>query len=151
VEIISQIGNKVMSLPLNQKMHCLLIDDDVDDCEIFALALSGLDDQITTETICEASDALWRLESKRLKPDIVFVDLNMPRTDGMTCLKRIRSMPGLQGMPVIIYSTSTNPRDIEACRKEGATGYLIKPSSIASLRSELVKLFEKHYDNIFAS
>ena len=128
---------------MNHFRHCLLIDDDKDDCEIFSLTVAAIHEGVRMDAITEASEALAMLEGEGVAPDIIFLDLNMPKMNGLDCLRQIRQMEGLGRVPVIIYSTSTNPRDMEQARRDGATDYLIKPVSIASLRQELSRIFEK--------
>lgn len=129
---------------MTQPLHCLLIDDDLDDCEIWSLIVQGINPGIKTDTITEPAEALNRLDGDGWAPDIIFLDLNMPKMDGIDCLKRIREMDRHKQTPVIIYSTSTNPKDIENCGRLGASDYLIKPSSLAALRRELSGMLQKH-------
>ncbi|WP_018611485.1 response regulator [Segetibacter koreensis] len=63
------------------------------------------------------------------KPDIIFLDLNMPGYNGLYCLKYIKSKPHLANIPVIIYSTSHYIKDIDACFKNEAHYYIVKPAS----------------------
>jgi CheY-like chemotaxis protein len=130
---------------MTQPLHCLLIDDDLDDCEIWSLIVQGINPAIKTDTITEPSEALNRLDHDGgWAPDVIFLDLNMPKMDGIDCLKRIREMDRHKQTPVIIYSTSTNPKDIENCERLGASDYLIKPASLAALRRELGGMLQKH-------
>ncbi|WP_241191331.1 response regulator [Deinococcus psychrotolerans] len=58
---------------------------------------------------------------------MVLLDLNMPQMDGLAVLEAIRAQPGLEGLPVVILSTSREERDIRACYKRGASAYVVKP------------------------
>ena len=62
-------------------------------------------------------------------PDLIFVDLNMPEMNGWQCLAALKSNPKLKGIPVIIYTTSSNPRDREIAMDLNAHGLIVKPSS----------------------
>ena len=138
------IGQQYNPENMTQPLHCLLIDDDLDDCEIWSLIVRGINPGIQTDTITEPSEALKRLDGADWAPDLIFLDLNMPKMDGIDCLKRIRQMDRHKHTPVIIYSTSTNPKDIENCERLGASDYLIKPASLAVLRQELSGMLQKH-------
>lgn len=68
-------------------------------------------------------------------PDLVLLDLNMPRIDGWEVLKFIKQDPDLQSIPVMMLSGSTNPDDILHGKKLGATAYLFKPLDMGSLKT----------------
>lgn len=135
---------------MHPPLHCLLIDDDIDDCEIWSLTISSIDPHTRADTITESIEALSRLGKADYKPDLIFLDLNMPKLDGMDCLRRIRQMEQHRDTPVIIYSTSTNPRDKEQCSRLGASDYLIKPASIETLRKELSSILARHQTKTIA-
>jgi CheY-like chemotaxis protein len=65
----------------------------------------------------------------------------MPMMDGKQCLKRLKSIPELEPIPVIMYSTSTNTREIRECYKLGAIDFLIKPNSYEKLVNDLTSVF----------
>ncbi|SNC76601.1 CheY chemotaxis protein or a CheY-like REC (receiver) domain [Hymenobacter gelipurpurascens] len=69
-------------------------------------------------------------------PAFVLLDLNMPGTDGRTVLAVLKQDPLLQSIPVIIFSTSTNARDIEECYRLGANSYFTKPIDYAVLEEK---------------
>ncbi|TGE09499.1 response regulator [Hymenobacter fodinae] len=69
-------------------------------------------------------------------PAFVLLDLNMPGTDGRAVLAAVKQDPRLQSIPVIIFSTSTNTRDIEDCYRLGANSYLTKPIDYAMLEEK---------------
>jgi CheY-like chemotaxis protein len=123
---------------------CFLIDDDEDDREIFSIALQDADLTITLHTAINGKDALDKLNAQSdFNPDIIFLDLNMPLMGGKQFLQEIKNNPSLSRIPVIIYTTSSNPRDIEETRKLGAGHYLVKPSNIDLLSKILTRLLRK--------
>jgi CheY-like chemotaxis protein len=63
------------------------------------------------------------------RPGLLILDLNLPGTDGLKMLQEIRADPALRVIPIIIFSTSSNPQEIEACYHAGANSYIVKPSS----------------------
>lgn len=69
-------------------------------------------------------------------PAFVLLDLNMPGTDGRSVLAALKQDPQLQSIPVIIFSTSANSRDIEECYRLGANSYLTKPIDYALLEEK---------------
>jgi CheY-like chemotaxis protein len=61
------------------------------------------------------------------RPSAILLDLNLPGTDGRDVLEQLKQDCNLKEIPVIIFTTSSNPKDIEFCYQKGANGYLIKP------------------------
>lgn len=122
---------------------CLLIDDDIDDQEIFALVLKSLNPSITCITASDGIEAIQKLTMEEtLNPDFIFLDLNMPRMDGKECLQEIKKIDRLKGIPIIIYSTSSEQKDILETRKLGASDYLEKQSSVTELKNRLAHYFK---------
>lgn len=70
-------------------------------------------------------------------PAIVLLDLNLPGTDGRSVLKILKKDPLLHTIPVIVFSTSSNSRDIEDCYQLGANSYLTKPIEYAALEEKI--------------
>lgn len=75
-------------------------------------------------------------------PDMVILDLNMPRVSGFEALRRIRSAPHLAGLPVMVYSTSSRPEDVELALALGATRFETKAASPQKLLEFLRSLVE---------
>ena len=121
---------------------CFLIDDDVDDQDIFILALAEIDKSIRCEVASDGIDALRRLSNKELHPDYIFLDLNMPRMNGKQCLSQIRDIDFLDDIPVIIYSTSSDQRDKTETEQLGAADYIVKPNTVSALADILARFFK---------
>lgn len=75
-----------------------------------------------------------------LRPALIVLDLNLPGTDGREVLTALKNDQDLKKIPVVIFSTSSNPKDIEACYRQGVSGYIIKPMNIHRL-NQLVNTF----------
>jgi CheY-like chemotaxis protein len=76
------------------------------------------------------------------RPGLLILDLNLPGTDGLRMLQEIRADPVLKAIPVIIFSTSSSAREIEACYLAGANSYIVKPSSPDELFEVIRRLKE---------
>ncbi|NJP10687.1 MAG: response regulator [Leptolyngbyaceae cyanobacterium RU_5_1] len=61
------------------------------------------------------------------RPSVILLDLNLPGTDGREVLEQLKQDQHLKEIPVVVFTTSSNPRDVEFCYQNGANGYLIKP------------------------
>ena len=68
-----------------------------------------------------------------LKPDVVFVDINMPRVNGLECVKKIRTKEGHAETHIVMYSNGLNDISLEEAHSWGATSYIRKTNSIADL------------------
>jgi CheY-like chemotaxis protein len=123
---------------------CFLIDDDLDDQEIFSLALEKVSPSFKCVTASSGAEALKKLSDKPdAIPDYIFLDLNMPRMNGKECLKEIKKLSHLKDTPVIIYSTSSLKNDMTESRKLGAAEFITKPFSMLELISVLNNFFEE--------
>lgn len=70
-------------------------------------------------------------------PAMLMLDLNLPGLSGVQVLQQIRATPCTSLLPVIIFSTSSRPSDIELCYRNGANSYLIKPLELSNMRETL--------------
>jgi CheY-like chemotaxis protein len=61
------------------------------------------------------------------RPSVILLDLNLPGTDGREVLEQLKQDQSFREIPIVVFTTSSNPRDIEFCYQNGANGYLIKP------------------------
>ena len=123
-----------MSLPTT----FLLVDDDIDDTFLFREVLNDVAPHIDLRTASngqEALDLLLNLATENNLPDLIFLDLNMPRMDGKQCLSLLKANDQLQHIPVIMYTTSSHSRDIEETMQKGAVSFITKPSHVSDLRT----------------
>jgi CheY-like chemotaxis protein len=125
----------------NLYKHLLIIDDDVEDQEIFIEALHEVDPSVACDSVVSGEDAFNFLEANRSRlPELIFLDMNMPKLNGKQVLKEIKKSEVFSRIPVIMYSTSFAPRDIEEIRQLGAVYHLFKPSKFDDLCNSLKHL-----------
>lgn len=122
-------------------MIILNVDDDQEDREFFCDALREIDPTIICLVAPGAMEALSILKKQSPLPDYIFLDINMPMMDGKQCLRTLKSIPEFQEIPVIMYSTSTDTREIRECYNLGAVDFLIKPHSYEKLVNDLSSIF----------
>jgi two-component system chemotaxis response regulator CheY len=94
----------------------------------------------------EAEDgvaALQKLETTPAEFNFVVSDWNMPNMDGLTLLQKIRSSPQLKHLPVLMITAEAKKENIIAAAQAGASGYIVKPFTSATLAEKLEKIFEK--------
>ena len=110
----------------------LLIDDDADDREIFETALRRISAAAGFKAVASAIDALSILRAGH-RPELIFLDLNMPLMNGMQFLKEIKKDTQLKDIPVIVFSTSGSFNSISQAKELGARDYITKPYEIQQL------------------
>jgi CheY-like chemotaxis protein len=127
--------------PLPQE-PLLVVEDSNDDFRIFRRLLKQLSVSNPIYRCSdgdEAFDFLYRRGDYQVpelapRPSVILLDLNLPDTDGRHVLQRVKQDEALKEIPVVIFTTSSNPRDIEYCYDQGANGYLIKPMESTELQ-----------------
>jgi CheY-like chemotaxis protein len=116
----------------------LVIDDDTDDRELFTEALASVDPVIVCDQATDGAEALKRLTTKEIdRPDIIFLDINMPVMDGWQFLKRLKKEDTYKHIPVIVYTTSSNLKDKRIADDLGALCFITKPSAFGRLKDML--------------
>ncbi|WP_230406362.1 response regulator [Flavobacterium fluviale] len=113
-------------------------DDDEDDLSIFADAVESIPQKITLQTYSAGDKLLDAIFNPPPTPHVVFLDLNMPGKNGYDVLEEIRNSEDKKDIPVVIYSTSSEPGIIEKCRSLGANCFITKPV----LMSDIIKSIE---------
>lgn len=116
-----------------QNQLLFLVDDDMDDHEIFKSALAKVGGDLALLTATDGYEALDVLSTSNTLPDYIFVDLNMPRMGGLQFLKEIKQTETLKNIPVIIYTTSSSPVDMAKTKELGAVSFVTKPSRFSEL------------------
>ena len=112
----------------------LLVDDDEDDAVLFCEEVTSLDPVMKcykAENGQQVFDLLSRYRPE--KPDVIFLDINMPVMDGWECLRRLKEDSDYRHIPVIMYSTSSARKDVEKAYNLGAFTFLTKPESMREL------------------
>jgi CheY-like chemotaxis protein len=74
------------------------------------------------------------------RPSVILLDLNLPGTDGREVLEQVKQDQVLKEIPIVVFTTSNSPTDIEYCYQQGANGYLVKPMDIGEFQ-EIMQAF----------
>jgi CheY-like chemotaxis protein len=113
----------------------LLADDDADDCLFFKEALKELPIESSLETVNDGEQLMNLLATVEDRlPDILFLDLNMPRKNGFECLAEIKSNEKLRSLKVVIYSTSFDHAVVNLLYEKGAHHYIRKPGEFSNVK-----------------
>ncbi|HWB93181.1 MAG TPA: response regulator [Puia sp.] len=130
---------------MNRKF--LLADDDTDDASLFCEALAAIASAIECHT-AENGLELFELLSNQDKPDLIFLDINMPIMDGWECLKKLKDSSNYRTIPIIMYSTSSAKKDIDMAYRLGASLFVTKPEDFKELSSILEVVTTTSYDSL---
>lgn len=112
---------------MDKEFICFLIDDDADDQEIFLSVLEGITPSVQCVTASNGQEALKKLTAEKIKPDLIFLDLNMPLMNGRQFLKACHLLASCKEIPVIILTTSSDAKSREESLQLGARDYITKP------------------------
>ena len=122
-------------------MKVLFIEDDMIESMKMQRAISKLQYKHTLVEAKNGEEALEILNGGDL-PDIIFLDLNMPRMSGIEFLGILKSDERLKYLPTVILTTSENRTDLLECFKIGIAGYVIKPLKYEDYESKIKKVFD---------
>lgn len=122
----------------HDELYILLADDDDDDRLFFKDAIEKVKVKTVVNMVNDGVELMEYLNNSTTRlPNLVFLDLNMPRKGGMECLKEIRSNHELKDLAIAIYSTSGLENDIEDTFINGANIYIKKPNDFEELKKVL--------------
>ena|SRR5687768_8091888 len=125
-----------------------LVEDDRDDQEFFVEALNAIENTSLFGIANNGEEALNKLTNTVI-PDIIFMDIHMPRMNGLECLARIVQTEEIKNIPVIMLSTAVP--QIEKARALGARGFIEKPSDNRVLRTHLEIMINTDYTSNISS
>ncbi len=127
-------------------MKIVLVDDDEDDRMFFADALQEIEIKTELAEFHNGQELLDYLSEPNIeRPQLIFLDLNMPVMDGFQCLREIRKNPELKDLVVAIYSTSSSERDIEETFVNGANIYINKPNKFEELKKTIGQVVKRNW------
>lgn len=136
---------------IKQQYNLLLADDDEDDCDFFKEALEELNlptSLVMVNDGVQLMDFLSQTNAENL-PDILFLDLNMPRKNGLECLTEIKQTEKYKNLPVIIFSTSLDRDIVDLVYEKGAVHYIRKPGEFAKLKKVIGSALNLATENNF--
>lgn len=129
---------------VNRKVF--LVDDDEDDQLFFMDALKEIDPSIQCSVAKNGKEALNLLKELTILPDVIFLDLNMPFMNGFECLKVLKTEIKLSIIPIVIFTTSNDPRDVQLTHRLGAEVFLSKPNDFNQLKQKLEHILKINFD-----
>ena len=133
---------------MNKVRKILIVDDDSDDQNLLIEALRDWDASIKFQTATNGHHALLLLNNSLPElPNLIFLDLNMPRMNGIQFLHEIKKRQEFRELPVIIYSTSSDPKDVTETARLGAENFITKPTGLSELKITLKSVLSHEWAN----
>ena len=132
-------------------MHALLhVEDENDTALVVRAAVAQSDIRVSVYRVSDGEQALVYLRrldpyTAATRPDLVFLDLNMPRVDGWQVLVAMRDDKSLRSIPVVILTTSRQRADKERAYALGAKHYITKPATFDVLVAEVMSACQKFF------
>lgn len=115
-------------------MKLLLVEDNLGDVGLIREALSSCEAKAEMSVARDGIEALSQLEGGQgARPDLILLDLNLPRMDGRELLARLKSHPELRKIPVVVFTSSNAPQDVAKAYALHANCYLVKPTDLAGI------------------
>jgi len=127
---------------MSSTFHLLIVDDNPADVSLAKEGLTAAAYSGEIESVGDGAEALAFLQRRgsfadAVKPDLVILDLNLPKRDGLAVLAAIRAGPDLKRIPVVIFSSSQLGRDISRSYELGANCYISKPVNLHDYFSKM--------------
>lgn len=132
---------------MSKSLNILLIEDDAIEVMKFNRVLSTLNLKHKIVEANNGEEALAILKVKEIIPDIIILDLNMPKINGIEFLNILKADECLKYIPAVILTTSNNRKDILECYRIGIAGYLLKPLKYDDYVDRIKRLIEYWSNN----
>jgi len=122
-------------------LHILFIEDDAIETMKLKRTVSKLQVHHKITETTNGEEALDFLKSDEVLPDIILLDLNMPKLSGIEFLRILKADPKLKYLPIIVLTTSENRADLLECYGIGIAGYVIKPLKYGDYEKKMANVF----------
>jgi two-component system, chemotaxis family, response regulator Rcp1 len=131
---------------MTNTLEVLLVDDNPGDTDLVSDILASNGRHVRVSVARDGAEAIAFLrrsnDSQASPPDLIVLDLNLPRKDGQEVLSELKADPALARIPVVVFTTSQASADINRCYELGANCYLSKPGSLADFRAAVESMAE---------
>ena len=129
-------------IKMSKSLNILLIEDDAIEVMKFNRVIKSLELKHNVIEANNGEEAILLLKDKEIIPDIIILDLNMPKINGIEFLDILKKDEVLKYIPAIMLTTSNNHKDVMECYRIGIAGYLLKPLKYDNYVDRVKKLIE---------
>lgn len=130
----------------HSSLSLLVVEDSNEDFEAFRRIVNEVGTMDLSIVRCyDGDDALDHLQQSPAQPslpDVIVLDLNLPGTDGREVLSELKQDDRLKAIPIVVLTTSSNPKDVEACYRFGANSYMLKSMDIRSFKASIQQFLD---------
>ena len=128
--------------------NIFLVDDDEEDRELFSEALSHVDETIRLTEMSSCFKLMETLDNPEAPiPDVIFLDVEIPKLNGLECLKKLKASNRTHDLNIVVLSTFSHPQYIEEAYKNGASHYYVKPTRFTKLKEIISDALEGNWKN----
>lgn len=123
---------------ITRSLHVLLVEDNLGDVTLIMEAFRGSKWPIQVSRVRDGEEAMDYLRGKgrwvhAIRPDLILLDLNMPKKPGLEVLQEVKRDPGLRDIPVVVLTNSKLDADVRKAYESRANFYLVKPTDLDEL------------------
>jgi CheY-like chemotaxis protein len=130
---------------MNKAYHIIVADDDKDDQMVIEDAICSINPrQVRITHVYNGEQLCNFLNKTQDAPDLIILDINMPKVDGLVALEKIKSDPEHKSIPVYILSTLRTPQRYEKSMSLGAKNYYTKPNFMEDYKKVMTEIFDSN-------
>src|SRR6185369_10262711 len=135
----------MVSRTTEKAVNILLVEDNRGDAILIEMLAGKWSFPVNTKIAHDGEEALSFLDGgspfgAEIHPDLILLDLNLPKVDGFQVLSAIKTNPALKQIPVLILTSSNNPHDMEMTLKNHADGYFVKGMNMDELKTVMARI-----------
>lgn len=145
-----------MTEKIKENYTILVAEDDADDYDLLSEVIDTLPHKIKVFHVKDGEEVLdylylkgtYKLSEMAPRPDLIILDLNMPKRHGAEVLGIIKKDKKLQKIPVVVFTTSSDEGEIQTCYEKGANSYIIKPMNYDNFVEALHSIEQYWFDKV---
>jgi CheY-like chemotaxis protein len=139
---------------MSKNQPILIVEDSDEDFEAFTRIMQHFSYCNPLYRCCDGDEALeflyqtgdYNNPTLAPRPIVILMDLNLPGTDGREVIQQVKQDDSLKSIPIVVFTTSSSPKDIETCYNHGVNSYLLKPIGTEALTNTIRNFFDYWFE-----